>query len=231
MKEQVVIAWLFVLIISVLAALGGPLLPWKDWMAQENLAEWAQAVSALIAIVAGAAAISWQVRRQHAQQRQVATEEEVRKLKLLASVAFHLRYSARVVERAVEQHQVWIAHGTMLEMEQRIETLREHRLFDYPTAEVHFGVAELIHLFHRLNTDLKASGQGAIVSMVSLRLGIKKEFMPVVQGLERGIERELRLRSSATPEWMTQVGQVIFYSVAFPIQELDVANNPPAADA
>ena len=113
---------------------------WTDWwplcMTKIEWSGWVQAIGAIAAILAGASAVWWQVKRQAESNRRAALAEEVRRLKVVGAALFH----CRVVVETVQDEPNFPAKETLLDLRAQLSELRAIPPFDFPDWKALHGI-------------------------------------------------------------------------------------------
>ena len=114
-------------------------------MPKSEWASWVQAVGSVTAIIVGAAAIWWQVGRQHRLHLDVQRVEEVRKLRLIGGNIL----TARVASAELRDTNGKGLQGAseFADLKARIATLSLIQPLDYPEAHAAMAVATLVECF------------------------------------------------------------------------------------
>jgi hypothetical protein len=112
-------------------------------VASDDCADWVQAFGSIAAIIAGAAALRWQVARQAALARQDAEDEAVRRLRMIWVLLYECRAMMFLVARITP-------HGTFrgaLPMRHAVAALRDIRVLEIPDVDAAIGVTQAIETY------------------------------------------------------------------------------------
>jgi len=114
-------------------------------MPKSEWASWVQAVGSVTAIIVGALAIWWQMRRQRRQQIEVQRDEEVRKLRLMGGIILMGRVASGELRDTSERGLGCTSEFN--DLKARISTLSMIQPFDYPEARAAMAVATVLESF------------------------------------------------------------------------------------
>jgi hypothetical protein len=151
--DKVTAACVIAVLVVAAAALAWPLYPFalpegKTWLdAIEPFATTA-------AIIVGAGAVYWQVRRQHAKDADKALAEEVRRLKIMASGVFHCR---ALCQQMFDQNKVgepiWEQQGAL---ERQSDLLSKIPLLDFPDWDAAYALSDVALITSKLAATIAA---------------------------------------------------------------------------
>jgi len=152
---------------------------WGVWKKDGVIANWAQAFSSVAAILIGAGAIVWQVRRQGHERELERKAAEVRVLHTLQQELFGCRF-------ALEQLYAvrWSVDGTRIsEIERGVARLRELRISDIADWQTHLAIRLLAETF---DAGKLATGHSYMKRLREVMVSAEKRFESAMQ--ERGFQ-------------------------------------------
>lgn len=143
-----VLAWVIALLVSSAAYLATPLFPVLRELNASDWASWVQAVGSLLAVFAAIGLVAWQ--QQH--ERRSSAREEIRKVQLLWSLAYHCRAIAECLDWTPQhpEDRFTIPGGISTD----VAALRNVRTLEMPDEQVVVAVLTIVEAFDDFNDGI-----------------------------------------------------------------------------
>lgn len=174
---------------------------WATWwllcMTKGEWSGWVQAVGSVVAIMAGAGAVWWQVHTQHRLQAAERTAEAVRLLKIVGQFAFEVRAKLRLMEEddLPQLRRDWTS------IEGPVAALQAIAFDRYPVEEASFAVASALLSYRFMRDAYKLNDEriGLTTDQVALINRSRQHTLAAFFRAEQMVSEALLARGSALP--------------------------------
>jgi hypothetical protein len=174
-----------------------------DWLKNGTAASWAQALISGCAIVAGAGAIFWQVRKQERDRVLAANREEIRRLQTVYFVFVQVRVRFVYVRNALQDGKDLAFHLKCAQ--HAIERVFDLPLLEVPTWATAYAVMDARTVYERFVLSRESEDVDEMSACIDKAIDQIIDYLQVIHS-------DIKMRGGRKPEAVFSIADEIHYS-------------------